>query len=115
MMTQLYEIIESYNDYIKKVPEGCQKIADRLREDMIAEAMQDIIDFSEGANWLSQVSILFQENGIAVDLETEKIHEYLNEINSGLEIQDYIVVADMFEYEILPFFEKGSNEVKLNS
>ena len=114
-MERLQELIDSYNDYIKKLPAGCQKIADRLREDMIVEAMQDIVDFSEGANWLSQVSISFRQNGIRVDLETEKVHEYLNEINSGLEIQDYIVVADMFEYEILPFFEEYSNDIKLNS
>lgn len=114
-MTQLHELIDSYNDYMKKVPVGCQKIADSLREDMIAEAMQDIINFTEGANWLSQASIYFQQNGISVELETEKIHDYLNEVNSGLEMQDYIVVADMFEYEILPFFEESSSEVKLNS
>ena len=114
-MTQLHELIDSYNDYIKKVPAGCQKIADRLREDMIVEAMKDIINFSEGANWLSQASTFFQQNGISVDLETEKIHDYLNEINNGLEIQDYIVVADMFEYEILPFFEENLSDVKLNS
>lgn len=113
-MTELQELIESYNDYIKKVPTGCQIIADRLREDMIAEAMQGIIDFSEGANWLVQVSDYFQQNGVSVHFETEKIHDYLNEINSGLEIQDYIIVADMFEYEISPFFEENVQNVTLN-
>lgn len=114
-MTELHEIIESYNDYIKKIPAGCQQIADSLREDRITKAMQNIIDFSEGINWLAQVSDYFKQNGIAVNFETEKMHDYLNEINSGLEIQDYIVVADMFEYEISPFFEENVQAVTLNA
>ncbi|WP_322555628.1 hypothetical protein [Sporosarcina beigongshangi] len=112
-MMDLHELIESYNEYIKKMPTGCQKVADSLREDRISEAMQDIIDFSEGANWLAKMSEYFRENGILVNLETGKIHEYLHEVNSGLEIQDYIVVADMFEYEIMPFFDENSQDVKL--
>ncbi|MGG0662687.1 hypothetical protein ABE042_01090 [Viridibacillus arvi] len=101
----LYEALESYNEYIKKIPTGCQKIADNFREDKINESLKLIIYFTEGANWLLEVSELLRKNGFLVNLETEKIHEYLNEINQGLEIHDYILVADMFEYEIAPFFE----------
>ncbi|MEK3935485.1 hypothetical protein MKY41_09190 [Sporosarcina sp. FSL W7-1349] len=112
-MTEMVELIDSYNEYIKKIPKGCQTIADQLRVDTIVEAMRDIVNFSEGANWLLRVSSYLKENNISVELPTEKIHEFLNEINQGLEIQDYIVVADMFEYEIRPFFEEYVNEVKL--
>lgn len=114
-MKELHELISSYNDYIKRVPVGCQKIADNLRENRVTEAMQDIIDFSEGVKWLSQVGDYFQQNGILVTLATEKVHEYLNEVNSGLEIEDYIVVADMFEYEIFPFFEESSQGISITS
>ena len=50
---------------------------------------------------------LLNENGLEVLFEVEKIHEFLNEMNDGLEIQDYVLVADMFEYEIAPFFEQA--------
>ncbi|MFJ9463535.1 hypothetical protein [Viridibacillus arvi] len=105
-MTEIvYEAVESYNEYCKKIPCGCQKIADNFRENKITESLKLIVYFTEGANWLTEVSELLRKNGVSVSLKTEKIHEYLKEINQGLETQDYILVADMFEYEIGPFFE----------
>lgn len=102
----LFETIQSYNEYIQKVSIGCQKIADDLRENRISEALNQIIDFTEGAKWLSEASVLFNKNDVAVDLKTGNIQEYLEEINQGLEIQDYVLIADIFEYEIKPFFEE---------
>lgn len=101
----LYESIQSYNKYLEKLPNGCQEIANLLREDSINEALKIVLQFSEGVFWLVEINTLIEKNGIKQELEVEKIHEFLNEVNTGLEIQDYIVVADMFEYEIKPFFE----------
>ncbi|WP_342600362.1 hypothetical protein MHB48_04495 [Psychrobacillus sp. FSL H8-0483] len=104
MSEVLYEVVESYNEYIKKVPAGCQTISDNLRGNHITFALQQIIDFTDGAKWLSEASDLFHKNSLSVDLRTDKINYFLQEINNGLEIQDYVLVADIFEYEIQPFF-----------
>lgn len=100
------EVIESYNQYIKNVASGSLEIAGHLRNDEILEGVQLILHFSEGMGWMMQVSELLQQNNVTVSLEIEKIHEFLEEINNGLEMQDYVLVADMFEYEIAPFFEQ---------
>lgn len=99
------ESVESYNEYLVKVPAGCLAIAEHLRNEEVHEALQIILQFSEGAMWLVDASTALQNLDVAVVLPVEKIHEFLNEINSGLEIQDYVLVADLFEYEIAPFFE----------
>lgn len=99
------DTIESYNNYLKRLPNGCLQIAEHLRNNEVSDALKMILDFSEGATWLVDASSLLQSMQITVDLPVTKIHEFLNEVNSGLEIQDYVVVADMFEYEIAPFFE----------
>ncbi|MFC4409561.1 hypothetical protein ACFOZY_03810 [Chungangia koreensis] len=106
MIQILVESIESYNIYLKKVPEGCQSIADLLRGDNVHEALTLILQFSEGVTWLTDMNAKINELGIQNDLQIDKIHEFLNEVNQGLFIQDYIVVADMFEYEIKPFFKE---------
>lgn len=106
MSEVLYEVIESYNEYIKKIPDGCQKIADDFRENQITNGLKKIMDFSDGVQWLSEASDLLNKNSLTVQLKTEKIHEFLEEINHGLEIQDYVLVADMFEYEIQAFFKE---------
>lgn len=106
MNENIIDTVVSYNDYLKKLPEGCQTIADLVREDRIHEAMNIILQFSEGMGWVVDANLLLDKNGYPNPLRVERIHEFLKEINSGLEIQDYILVADMFEYEIKPFFEE---------
>lgn len=100
----IVETIESYNMYVEKVPVGAEYIANSLREDNVKEALRAIKDFSEGVLWLSEASELLKSNGVTANLNIEKIQEFLIEINNGLELQDYVLVADMFEYEIAPFF-----------
>lgn len=70
----------------------------------IPQALQSILHFSEGASWLTTASDLLSKNNILVRFEVERVHEFLEEVNNGLSIQDYVLVADMFEYEIAPFF-----------
>lgn len=105
MTTLILESIESYNQYIDRLPSGCLKISELIRSDEIREALTMILDFGEGVTWLNEMNELIKKSGYTVHLEISKIHEYLNEINEALSIQDFIIVADMFEYEIAPFFE----------
>ncbi|MGE7022747.1 hypothetical protein [Solibacillus cecembensis] len=100
----LNETILSFNDYIERVPNGCMTIVNILRDDRIAEALTYIRDFSEGASWLMEASELLKKNNVSIQLDMTKIIEYLMEINEGLSIEDYNLVADIFEYEIAPFF-----------
>ncbi|MFJ7732323.1 hypothetical protein ACIQXF_10560 [Lysinibacillus sp. NPDC097231] len=106
MSKEVVEVIKSYNDYLTMVPIGTIQIANYLREDKVEKALQMILDFSEGMGWLVQAAELLGQNDVNVMFEIEKIHEFLYEVNAGLEIQDYVLVADMFEYEVAPFFEE---------
>ena len=54
------------------------------------------------------MSGLLIQNNVKVDFDISKINEYLEEINDGLEKQDYLLVADIFEYEIVPYFEEAT-------
>jgi len=105
-MNEVNEVIESYNEYIIKIPNGAIYIANSLREDKMNEALLTIKDFSEGVIWLSDAGNLLDKNNVDVSLSIEKIHDFLNEINEGLEKQDFLLVADLFEYEIAPFFQE---------
>ncbi|MEK5483885.1 MULTISPECIES: hypothetical protein [unclassified Viridibacillus] len=105
----LMDTIQSFNKYLPRVAKGSQDIAENLRSDQIAIALKMILDFSEGMSWLLEASELFKVNNVKVDVQIEKVQEFLQEINAGLEMQDYVLVADMFEYEISPFFEAAAS------
>lgn len=105
MSDLIVETIESYNDYLSKLPAGCLVIAEKLRGGQVQVALNHIKDFSEGLVWLVDAGNLLKENDIDVVLSVERVHEFLNEINDALEIQDYNLVADLFEYELVEFFK----------
>ena len=105
-MNQLIiEVIESYNNYIALLPIGCLNIANSFRDEQLQKGLTDIKDFSEGVIWVIEVADLLQKNEIRVETYIEKIQGFLVEINEALENEDYILVADLFEYEIAPYFE----------
>jgi len=108
MNNVITDVKKSYNEYLVKIPHYCQVIADLLRTTQEKESLKLILQFSEGVDWLIEVNVSLNKNGINSTLEIEKIHEFLSEINYGLEIRDFILVADIFEYEIKPFFESCS-------
>lgn len=103
-MKELEQLIESYNEYLERLVVGTENIAKKLRGDLIEEGVKDILDFSEGLLWMIDAEALFKQNGILVENKMEKINEFLEEINSSLEREDYLLVADLFEYEIAPYF-----------
>ncbi|MEQ6356849.1 hypothetical protein ABNX05_19655 [Lysinibacillus sp. M3] len=100
------EVKNSFDEYIKKVPEGCLEIAKLLRLGEIRSSMQIIQQFSEGMSWLLQASNLLSVNGIDTKFNIEQIENFLKEINDGLIVEDYMLVADLFEYEIASYFNK---------
>ncbi|QEY20496.1 MULTISPECIES: hypothetical protein [unclassified Psychrobacillus] len=108
MSDLLKDTVESYNNYLVRLPIGCQEISNLLRKDLIMDAMNLITNFSEGVIWLTTANDLFLQSKLHSELNAKKIHEFLHEVNNGLEIQDYVLIADMFEYEIKPFFEECS-------
>lgn len=99
------DIIESFEEYIDKLPKGSLWISEQLRKDNLHEAFRAIEDLSEGMLWMQEVNIFLKQHEIQTNLDFTKIEEFILEINEGMVLKDYILIADIFEYEIPSFFE----------
>ncbi len=100
------EIVDEYFKYVAKIPDGLQYIADNLRIDNLPNALNEILNFSEGISWIKQMEEVLVEQGVKTNINKNQLENYLNLINEGLEKQDFVLVADIFEYELLPYFEQ---------
>ncbi len=100
------EIVDEYYKYVAKIPAGLQYIADNLRTDNVQIALNEILNFSEGITWIKQMEEILNDQGVNTNFDKLQLEDYLNLINEGLEKQDFVLVADIFEYEVLPYFEK---------
>jgi hypothetical protein len=101
----IIELVEDFNQYITKVTSGSLVIAENLRKKQISIALKDITNFVEGMNWLISVSKYLKVQNVETGFDEQKIVGYFEEINEGLTVQDYFLVADLFEYEIAQYFE----------
>lgn len=107
MEINLNELINEYNGYLSNVKSGCEQIVIYLKEENLFKALKMIRDFSEGMLWIEKVEEYLNTQNITTLLDLKKINEYLIDINEGLENQDFILVSDVFEYEIVPFFQEN--------
>lgn len=105
------EIKQSYYEYVIKISPGCEIIANQLRTGKVQEALQYILQFSEGLSWLLTVEEKLKEFQYIINSRISEAKDYLQEINEALEQSDFITVADLFEYEIQPLFESASEWV----
>ncbi|MEK4761875.1 hypothetical protein MHH85_16575 [Viridibacillus sp. FSL E2-0187] len=105
---QLIELIESVNLYMSKIPNGCTKIAEFLRNGQRDEAYNSISNFVEGIEWVSSSFNILKNNNYSIIFNEEKMKSLLLEVNDTLEQRDQNVLADLFEYEIASFFEEES-------
>lgn len=108
MNQEIMEIKNTYYEYVSKVGAGCQYISNVLRKENYEDAFQSIIDFSEGVEWLVSVEEMMDEQGWIINSRVNEAKEFLIEINTAIENQDFILVADLFEYEIQPIFSSAS-------
>lgn len=105
-MNELNELLVDYQQYLKKIAPGAIYISDKLKEEDLPAALAAISDFSEGMTWLTDATAHLKENGFEISLDTSHIKGFLIEINNGLEKSDFLLVSDIFEYEIAEYFER---------
>lgn len=108
MENLLVETRESYYEYISKVETGCLTIANQLRIGNMNEAFSGIMNLAEGIQWLLSVEQLMLANNYKIKSRINEANDYLKDINEALENEDYVQVADLFEYEIHEIFSSAS-------
>ncbi|MGE7769393.1 hypothetical protein ACQKMK_02515 [Viridibacillus arvi] len=97
----------SYYEYVSRIPDSCQGIANLLREGNTDEALSVIINLVEGLTWLLSVEELMFANHLVINSRIAEANEFLTDINNALESGDFVTVADLFEYEIQPLFSSA--------
>lgn len=108
MSMETKEMKNTYYEYISKVGEGCQTISNNLRTGKLADAFQSIANFAEGLEWLLKVEEILANEGFHINSRILEATEFMTEINSAIEEQDFTLIADLFEYEIKPIFDSAS-------
>ena len=108
---QLNELKNSYYDYISQIPNGLQNIIAFISNNKVEQALNGIANLAEGLEFLLTVEQAFKQENLTINSNINQAMEFIREINASLVNQDYILLKDIIEYELIPIFSSSSEWV----
>lgn len=109
-MNNEFEILVTANEYIDNLKNGVNKVAHCIEVGNEEEGISLIPLIADGIEWLLKV-IDLTKNIHEENIDTTKISGKLCEIVEALENEDYILVGDLFNYEISDILEEIQNNI----
>ena len=98
-------------DYLVKLIPGFQKAADLFRMGNEQEANQYYLQVLDGIEWFSQVVIIIvstQKNKSeekSLEERQKKLTDLMSQMLEANQNQDWVLMADLMEYEMIPFYK----------
>ncbi len=99
---QIIEIKETCSEFVPKIIFFCDEIVNSILEEKIDTLLVQITQFTDAIDWLIEVNYKLQLVGIEDYLDMGGFKEVLNQINDALYIKDYMLISDIFLYEVKP-------------
>ncbi|MCQ2022251.1 hypothetical protein [Clostridium butyricum] len=112
MISEKIEVIKDAYDYLKSLKKGIVDCVNCIQEGNEVEAMKLIPLIADGIDWIINV-VRVTKDAQKNELDIYKINSHLEEMIYAMENEDYILVGDLFNYEILPILNEIEEEFKL--
>ena len=101
----IIETLESLKVYIPKLIDANDKLIQLFREENTLKAFEFFPSYVEGLDWVFQAVVLINKQESIFTFDQESINSFLDEINEGLHLSDFVKIADILEYEISPILK----------
>ena len=103
-------------DYLKKLIPGCEQAADLFRAGNEQEANKYYLQILDGIEWFSQVvSVIMRPDegetelpdtdDESLEVRQKKLTDLMSQMLEANENQDWVLLADILEYEMVPFYK----------
>lgn len=103
MEQQIKEIVETVIGYIERMKKHLPDIIKAYRKDDIQEAADQMIDLSDGLIWLEEA---LRHIPAVEEMSHAELKRIYREFIEAFEYKDYLLLADLLEYELIPMVEK---------
>jgi MarR-like DNA-binding transcriptional regulator SgrR of sgrS sRNA len=113
----LVKNVSNAQNYLKRLLPGIEKASELFRNENEIEANKFFVQIIDGIDWFSQVLQVvvaaqgFSLDEISIDGKTMKErHDQLTDLTLRMvdanKNRDWVLLADLLEYEILPYYEE---------
>jgi len=124
LKSMVNETLGSAYDYIEKVIEGIELIADSFYKSPSKETWEQLANLFEGIQWLIDTMVRIDEiknlKAILINyviwneyvLIIKELCEQIVELKDAMLNHDSILIADLLIYEILPIFKNANEKLR---
>lgn len=115
-MNEKMEALVTANEYMNNLKNGVNMLVNYIQGGEENKGISLIPDIADGISWVVEVMKLTKDVH-KQEIDVLMIDEKLNEVVEAIENEDFILVGDLFEYEILPILadiHEKINKVVLN-
>ncbi|MGK0469235.1 hypothetical protein [Clostridium sp.] len=109
-MNEQFETLQSVKEYMVNLINGIGKAVEYFQAGEDRKGYELISPITEGIQWMSEALMLTKDIHHQ-DIELQAMNEKLKEIVEALENEDFILIGDLFEYELKPILVDIQNNV----
>ena len=105
------DVLVTLDEYLYNLENGIKNVSELIQEGKEQESFNLIGQVADGLQWVDEAinaTKQYHDNKLSL----EEINGFLEEISEALENEDYILVSDLFSYEIMPIIENLHSNVK---
>jgi hypothetical protein len=103
-MNEQFETLQSVKEYMVNLINGIEKAVEYFQIGEEKKGCDLISPIADGIQWMSE-ALLLTKDIHHQDIELVAMNEKLKEIVEALENDDFILIGDLFEYELKPIIE----------
>jgi len=105
------DTLNSCAEYIPKLKDASMEVAELIHSSDNKKALSMMPSIFEGLGWLVEAVNALQKHNCLLDIDLKVLMQKLEEVKSALEKRDYVLTADLFEYEIEPILDNWLEKV----
>lgn len=102
MEALIVETINSIKDYMPKLIVGCNNTIENLQRGNEAVALQALPGIVEGLEWVLEAISGLKAIGQLKEVQLVELTKHFQDLVSSLELNDYVLLADILDYEVSP-------------
>jgi hypothetical protein len=116
MTINILDIYQEFYNYNNKLIPALEQVVEHLQQQAEDQALSLFIHCLEGIQWSLDVMILSRpyHKNMSFDVDAQKVQDILASLNESLENQDYVLMADILEYELIPLLKQFHAETEKN-
>lgn len=110
-MNEKIEALVTANEYLDNLKSGILQVVEAFQQEDEKRGCSLIPLVADGIKWITDVVNLTRDVQNE-EINISQIDEKLEEVVEAIENEDYILVGDLFNYEVLPIIEKIHEQIR---